>query len=111
MCLSVPMQVLEMEGVFAICEGRVGRERIDTTLTGPLVAGQWVLTFLGAAREIIDAERAAQVSGALNALESILASDGSQGSVDALMNTHFADLVNREPQLPEFLRPAATQNK
>ena len=28
------------------------------------------------------------------------------GNVDDLINSHFADLVGREPQLPEFLRPA-----
>jgi hydrogenase expression/formation protein HypC len=74
-------------------------------LTGPLEAGQWVLGFLGAAREVIDAERAAQVDDALAALESILHGDGSN---EVLVRAGFADLIDREPQLPEFLRPAAT---
>jgi hydrogenase expression/formation protein HypC len=38
---------------------------MDTMLTGPLEPGQWILGFLGAAREVIDAERAAQVEEAL----------------------------------------------
>ena len=112
MCLAMPMQVIRMEGTLggttALCQGRDGVERIDTMLTGPLSPGQWILSFLGAAREVIDAERAAQVGDALAALQSIL--DG-QGSVDAaaLIDSHFSDLVGREPQLPAFLRPAAIQ--
>ncbi|MRR51222.1 MAG: HypC/HybG/HupF family hydrogenase formation chaperone [Rhodocyclaceae bacterium] len=105
MCLAVPMQVIASEGIAgetALCQGRAGVERIDTLLTGPLTPGQWVLCFLGAAREVIDAERAAQVSSALDALESLL---GGAGDVENLMQTHFADLINREPQLPEFLKP------
>ncbi len=98
-----------MEGTFALCAGRNGRERMDTTLTGPLEPGQWVLCFLGAVREVIDAERAAQVGAALAGLESILAGAGAgadQAGIDALIGSHFSDLVKREPQLPDFLRPA-----
>ena len=102
MCLGIPMQVVSAEGHAAVCRGRNGLERIDSLMTGPLAPGQWVLTSLGAAREIIDAERAAQVESALTALDAVLAGDGD---VSALIDHHFADLVNREPQLPEFLRP------
>lgn len=111
MCLALPMQVIRMEGgpgsTAALCRGRDGVERIDTLLTGPLQAGQWILCFLGAAREVVDAERAAQVGEALAALQSIL--DG-QGGADgmALIDSHFSDLVGREPQLPAFLRPAVS---
>ena len=59
MCLALPMKVIRMEGTTALCEGRNGVERLDTLLTGPLQDGQWVLAFLGAAREVIDAGRAA----------------------------------------------------
>jgi len=100
------MQVIRMEGSTALCEGRDGVERIDTMLIGPLQPGQWILSFLGAAREVIDAERAAQVADALTALESILHGDAGN---EALIQAGFADLVGREPQLPEFLRPAASQ--
>jgi hydrogenase assembly chaperone HypC/HupF len=106
MCLAVPMQVIGMEGRTALCQGRDGVLRIDTLLTGPLRPGQWILSFLGAAREVIDAERAAQVTEALTALQSIM--DGDAG-VEALIRSGFADLVGREPQLPEFLRPPANQ--
>lgn len=81
----------------ALCQGRNGVARIDTLITGALEPGQWILSFLGAAREVIDAERAAQVEDALLALESIL---HGGDSTDDLIHTAFADLIDREPQLP-----------
>lgn len=98
MCLAIPMRVLSMEGTTALCEGRNGVARLDTLLTGPLEPGQWVLNFLGMAKEVVSEEEAQQIDSALNGLEAILA--GDVHSVDQ----HFADLVNREPQLPEHLR-------
>ncbi len=106
MCLALPMQVIRMEGSTALCEGRNGIERLDTMLTGPLEPGQWILGFLGAAREVIDAERAAQVGEALLALESILHGGADN---DDVIRAAFADLVDREPQLPDFLRPQSPQ--
>lgn len=106
MCMAIPMQVIRMEGVMAICRGRDGPEPVDTLLTGPLEAGQWVLCFLGAAREVVDAEHAARVGDALAALQAILS---GEGDAPGLIDSHFADLVQREPQLPEHLRPAVTQ--
>jgi len=109
MCLALPMQVVCMEGTFALCEGRNGRERIDTLLSGPLEPGQWALCFLGAVREVIAAERAAQIGAALAGLEAILAETSAgadQASMDTLISSHFSDLVDRQPQLPDFLRPS-----
>jgi hydrogenase expression/formation protein HypC len=108
MCIGIPMQVLAMEGCFARCAGPQGEERVDALLTGPLEPGQWVLVFLGAARELIDAGRAAQISAALTALSSLAAlEEASPAELEGLIATHFADLVDREPQLPDFLRQGA----
>lgn len=96
MCLGIPMQVIETEGVFAWCDGRNGRQRINTMLVGDVAPGQWLLTFLDTARETIDAERAALVNSALDALG--LAASGND------FESCFADLIDREPQLPDFLR-------
>jgi hydrogenase expression/formation protein HypC len=113
MCLAVPLQVIRMEGVYALCAGPSGEERIDTLLTGPLAPGQWVLGFLGAAREVIDAERAAQVTDALATLGTLtqlqkLGAGGAAANdsecIDAVLRAGFADLIEREPQLPDFLR-------
>lgn len=99
MCLGVPMQVVEPVegGTAALCRTRGGAtETIDLSLTGPLAPGIWVLTFIGAARAVLSAEEARQTADALEAVA--VAMEG--GDVDHL----FADLVDREPQLPAHLR-------
>lgn len=92
------MQVAEVEDMFAWCSGRNGRKRINTMLLGVVQPGDWLLTFLDSAREAIDAERAAMINSALDALERVAA---GQDDLDDC----FADLIGREPQLPDFLRP------
>lgn len=98
MCLGVPMQVVSVEGYSAVCEAGPRRETIDLALTGPLAPGTWVLVFLGAAREVLDAERAAQISDALDGLAGAMAGHGT--------GTAFADLEAREPTLPPHLEAA-----
>lgn len=98
MCLGIPMQVIEVHENSALCEGRNGRQLINTMLLEQVEVGQWLLTFLDAGREVIDAERAALVDAALDGLQAVSA--GGEVNLDLF----FADLVNREPTLPEFLR-------
>ncbi len=97
MCIGIPMQVIEPRGSVALCEYRGQTILIDMMLVGEQVAGTWLLVFLDAAREVISAERAAQIADALEAMR--LAMQG-ETNFDHL----FADLVDREPELPEFLR-------
>lgn len=100
MCLGIPVQVVESGAHFARCTGHDGSEvRVDLSLVGPQQPGTWLLTFLDAAREVIDAERAAAINAALSALAA-----AQDGATD--FSAFFADL-DREPQLPDFLR---TQN-
>ncbi len=66
MCIGIPMQVSAIEPGHAWCEGRGERRRVNTALVGEVVAGDWLLVFLGDARERIDAERAAEVSATLD---------------------------------------------
>jgi len=102
MCVGIPMRVESVEGAFAWCEGRVGRRRIDTLLVGEVAPGDWLLTFLDGARERLSAERAGEIDRALDALDAALS-----GIVDpAALDAFFPDLAGREPELPEFLRPA-----
>lgn len=96
MCLGIPVQVLECGEHFARCLGRHGEMRVDLSLVGRQAPGTWLLTFLDAGREVINAERAASIAAALDALEAAQA-----GETD--FSAFFADL-DREPQLPEFLR-------
>jgi len=101
MCIGIPMQVMEAEGTHgAWCVGRDGRQRLDMSLVGPQPAGTWVLAFMGAAREVMTPESAARTDAAIDALSAALRGD------TAAIDDAFADLVNREPQLPEHLRPA-----
>ena len=101
MCIGVPLQVMKPEGdgLFALCGDGEANERLDMRLVGALPAGTWVLAFHGAARRVLDDNEARQIRAALQALGEVLR--GDEQSVDAL----FADLVDREPQLPEHLRP------
>jgi len=66
MCIGIPMQVIEADGRFALCEGRGERRRINTALVGEVAPGDWLLVFLDDARESIDAARAAEVNAALD---------------------------------------------
>ncbi len=98
-CIATPMQVLEADGGRARCRDRHGVEAIiDLSLVGPVAGGEWLLTFLGSARERIDAQRAQSIDRALSALEAAL--NGDVGAIDEA----FSDLVGREPPLPELLR-------
>ncbi|MEW6478771.1 MAG: HypC/HybG/HupF family hydrogenase formation chaperone [Pseudomonadota bacterium] len=66
MCIGIPMQVVEADGRFALCEGRGERRRINTALVGEVAHGDWLLVFLDDAREAINADRAAEVNAALD---------------------------------------------
>jgi hydrogenase expression/formation protein HypC len=102
MCIGIPMKVVESFPGYAVCETDDGTlRRIDTLLLGEQPTGTWLLTFLDTAREVLSAERAAQIRSALLAVD--LAMQG-ETNLDHL----FQDLIDREPQLPEFLRQ---QNK
>lgn len=97
MCLGIPMQVIRCEGVFAVCQGRGQTRRLNISLLGEQPAGTWVLAHLDWAREALQADQAARIGDALDALESIM-----RGETD--IADKFADLIGREPQLPDFLR-------
>ncbi|GAB0150030.1 MULTISPECIES: HypC/HybG/HupF family hydrogenase formation chaperone [Marichromatium] len=96
MCIGVPMEVIESGPCWAWCVDGERRLRVDMRLVGEQPPGTWVLVFLESAREVMDAGEAQRVRDALLAMR--LALDGE--SVDHL----FADLIEREPQLPEHLR-------
>jgi hydrogenase expression/formation protein HypC len=98
MCLGIPMQIVAVTGQVATCRGRFGTQQIDVMLVEPVAPGDWLLTWLGAARGRLDAAEAARIDSALDALDAIERGDG----IDVA--AFFPDLVDREPQLPEHLR-------
>jgi hydrogenase expression/formation protein HypC len=91
------MQIVVAEAGAAVCEGRGRRERIDLALVGEHPVGTWILAYQGSAVKTLSPTEAAQTTAALDALEAVLA-----GSTD--VDAFFADLVDREPQLPPHLK-------
>lgn len=98
MCIGLPMQVVAVDGFTARCATHDGEQLVDISLVSDARPGDWVMVFLGAAREVISVETARVTLDALQALQ--LAMRG-ETHIDHL----FADLVGREPELPEFLKP------
>lgn len=103
MCVGIPMQVLSVDGVAATATDGHETQLIDLSLVGDVAPGAWILTFLGAAREIITAEDARLIADALDSLRDIMA--GGDGG-DA-----FADIEARGPQLPPHLAAAHAAGK
>ena len=100
MCVGIPMQVIEPGECFARCRGRNGEAMLDMRLLGDQPKGAWVLAFADVAREALDADRAALINSALDALEGVLSGETSAAALDAF----FPDLARKAPELPEFLK-------
>lgn len=97
MCIGVPMQVISVTGLEATCRRRNGEERlVDLSLIGDALPGTWLLVHINTARSVLEPGDADKVEDALQAVEAIMRGE----NVDHL----FADLVDREPQLPDFLK-------
>lgn len=94
MCIGIPMQVVETGDGYAWCEGMAQRRLIDTLLVGNQPVGTWLLVFLEAAREVLTATDAARITDAVMAVNRVM--QGEAG-IDHL----FADLLDREPPLPD----------
>ena len=96
MCIGIPMQVIESGETWAWCDDGGERHKVDMLLVGEQPVGTWVLVFLGSAREVMGETEALRVRDALMAL---------QAAQQGLPFDHFfADLVDREPELPPHLR-------
>jgi hydrogenase assembly chaperone HypC/HupF len=97
MCIGEVLRVVAIDGSFASCEGDGGCERVDMLLVGPQPVGTWVLGFHGAARQVLSETEAAGMRAARSALAAVAA--GEDG-----IERFFADLIGREPRLPEHLQ-------
>lgn len=92
MCIGLPMQVLAPLPGAALCLDRQGRQRqIDTALVGACQAGDWLLVFLDAARERLDAARAAEIDATLALLEDALQGAGDGAAAFALPSAMSAE--------------------
>ena len=97
MCVGTPMLIVAAEATVAVCEGRGRREQIDLALVGEQPVGTWILAYQGSAVRTMTPDEAAQTSAALDALDAVLA--GSDN-----VDSFFADLIDREPELPPHLK-------
>lgn len=79
------MQVLEIDGAFAWCEGRGRRERLNAILLDELIPGDWVYAVLGQAREKLTGQRVTEINLALDGLAAAL-----QGETN--LDAYFPDL-------------------
>ncbi|WP_460274053.1 HypC/HybG/HupF family hydrogenase formation chaperone [Celeribacter sp. ULVN23_4] len=98
MCVGIPMKILFGEDLAATASDGKQHHLIDLALTGPLEPGTWVLTFLGTAREVLSEAEALKIKDALGGLAALM--EGRE------LGDAFADLDNREPQLPPHLQAA-----
>lgn len=98
MCLGLPMQLTAKDGNKGRALYQGGPENVDLSLTPEAAPGDFLLVFLGTAREVVSEAFAREVEAAHAALLSVM----NGGDAEA----GFADLVNREPELPPHLQAA-----
>jgi hydrogenase expression/formation protein HypC len=96
MCLGVPMTVIESNEVSALCARGDERRRVSLLLVGPQPVGAQLLIHIDTAVRILDAEEAALIDQALDGLAAAMRGED--------FHSAFADLIDREPQLPDHLR-------
>ena len=93
MCIGIPMEILEQREFSALCRGRSGEKVVETLFIGRQPVGTWVLSHLGAAREVITAEEAAKLNDALDAVDAL-----ARGEQNIDLDAHFSDLVDPQRQ-------------
>lgn len=98
MCVGLPLRIHAINGIAADAKNGDHEELIDLSLTPDARVGDWVLTHLGSAREIISPDEADKVTAALVGLRAVMQGEG--------LGDAFADLEAEEPQLPPHLRAA-----
>ena len=101
MCIGIPVQIVSVAENDSWCEGRGQRVMLNLALVGEQPPGSWVLAFQGSAVRVLTPEEAAQTNAALDALAAALAGETN-------FDAFFADLVDREPQLPNPLERASS---
>ena len=123
MCVAIPMRVRSVDGFEARCErsaaaagGLCGpctpafdwdvpaqegaSSCVNVTLAMLDEPGDWLLVFRDEAIRRVTEEEAREVAAALEATAAVMAGDLSDENIRA----GFADLVDREPPLPEHLK-------
>lgn len=73
--IGVPARIVWAEGLTAQAVTRHGVCAVDLAAVGPAPTGAWLLVLRGAARAVIDAERARAIDSALDILDAIARGD------------------------------------
>jgi hydrogenase expression/formation protein HypC len=96
MCLGIPMTIVEGDDMTARAAWRGEERRVSMLLLGAQPVGTLVLVHIDTAVRVLEADEAKLIDDAL---------DGISAALEGRDFDHlFADLVDREPQLPDFLR-------
>ncbi|PIT05281.1 hydrogenase [Bradyrhizobium nitroreducens] len=96
MCLGLPMTIVETDGVSALCEFRGEQRRVSMLLLSDPPVGAKVLVYIDTAVRLLDEAEARLIADAIEGLGAALNGEDC--------DRFFADLIDREPQLPEHLR-------
>jgi hydrogenase expression/formation protein HypC len=98
MCLGIPLQVQSVPSWgIALCGAGDGRRPVETSLLEqPPQPGDWLLVHVNVAIRSLDAAEAGQISDALLAV--------SRAAAGETFEHLLADLIDREPRLPDHLR-------
>ncbi len=98
MCVGLPLRITAIEGVAARAQAEDHLEVIDLSLTPDAKVGDWVLTHLGSARQVISSSEASKIAAALAGLRAAMQGGG--------LGDAFADLEATGPRLPDHLQAA-----
>ncbi|NHB77779.1 HypC/HybG/HupF family hydrogenase formation chaperone [Rhodobacter calidifons] len=98
MCVGIPMQLQAVNGIVGHATDNGQLQLLDLSLLPDARPGDWVLGFLGTAREILPEAEALLIRKALAGLSQVMAG-GDAGDA-------FADLEARTPRLPPHLQAA-----
>ena len=96
MCLGLPMTIVETDGVSALCSCDGEERRVSVLLLSNPPVGAKVLVYLDNAVRLLEDEEARLISEALRGLQAAINGENC--------DDFFADLIGREPELPEHLR-------
>ncbi|WP_308442990.1 MULTISPECIES: HypC/HybG/HupF family hydrogenase formation chaperone [Jannaschia] len=96
--MGIPLRIETVDGLTAVAADGARRETVDLALVGTQTPGTWVLTHLGAAREVLTERDADLIRAALAGLGRLM-QGGELGDA-------FADIETRGPQLPPHLAAA-----
>ncbi len=98
MCVGIPVRLTGVDGIIGRAANGDVLEMVDLSLLPEARPGDWVLAFLGTGHAIVAEDDALKIRAALSALSSLM-TGGEIGDA-------FADLEDREPQLPPHLQAA-----